>query len=311
MATVPVSAWADRGYIYEAVGSVTVAFGKHPSRPAVEHDMVTSGMYIRTGKDSHAVLKFEDGQVVSIKSNSIFQVREYIYNPRQVEKSNIVFSMFKGGMHFITGLIGKHNPRAFRLATPNATIGIRGTNFFIALTDDGLYSQVISGGISVTNAAGISEFTAGNSGLTSSSTALPASISPANVPVEAFSEIASIPVPIAVPGEIPPPAPVPLPAPAPAAAPIPAAAVPSASIAAPAAAPVSTAAVPSSVAAPAGSAMTGAAAGTTAGGAATGGAAAAVTAAAVTTTVSATTVAIGVGVAAGVAALVTTPTTHH
>ena len=287
IAATPVSAWAGRGYIFDAVGSVSVAIGKGTPRPAVTNDAVTSGTVIRTGDDSRAVLKFEDGQVVSLQANSTFQVREYVYNPEHAEKNSIVFSMFKGGMHFITGLIGQRNPKAFRLATPNATIGIRGTEFFAVLTNDGLYNQVLSGSISVTNAAGTSLFTAGNSALTASSAAIPVSVPPVAVPAETFSQIAAIPVPPAVPAPVPPPVP-----------------------AGEAAGAAGEAAAGASGGEAAGAA--GGTAGATAGGAAAGGAAAATTAAVAGTGISATAIAIGVGVAAGVAALVnTTTTTHH
>ena len=97
MVSVPVSAWASSGYIYDAAGSVTIAAGKDVPRAAVVNDTVTAGMVIRTGSDSHAVLKFEDGEVVSLQSNSGFLVREYIYNPKQVVKSNICLFHAQGG----------------------------------------------------------------------------------------------------------------------------------------------------------------------------------------------------------------------
>lgn len=97
MVTAPVSAWAAGGYVYDAVGSVSVAIGKNPPHPVVKNDTVTSGTVIRTGDNSHAVLKFEDGQVVSMQANSIFQVREYHYEPRQAEENSIFFRCSKAG----------------------------------------------------------------------------------------------------------------------------------------------------------------------------------------------------------------------
>jgi hypothetical protein len=297
MASAPVFAWASRGYIYDSAGSVSVATGKDDPRPALKNDTITSGVTIRTGDNSHAVLKFEDGQVVSLQANTTLLVREYLYVPEQAEKSNIVFSMLKGGMRFITGLIGQRDPKAFRLATPQATIGIRGTDFFAVLTDKGLYNQVSSGSISVTNASGMSIFSAGKNAFTASSKVLPVSISPMEVPAGTFRQLVGIPVPPAVPGEIPSPVPVATLAPEPVPEPVP---VPEAVVpleAAPAAeSDVLASVVPESVAG--GEAAGGAAAGTTIETVATGGA-------------SSTAIAVGVVVAAGVAALVTTSTTHH
>lgn len=278
MVSVPVSASASSGYIYDAAGSVTIAAGKNVPRAAAVNDTVNAGMVIRTGSDSHAVLKFEDGEVVSLQANSSFLVREYIYNAKQVEKSNIVFSMLKGGMRFVTGLIGRSNPQAFRLATPSATIGIRGTEFFAVMANDALYNKVLSGSITVTNEAGMSVFTAGNTALTSSATSLPVAIPPIGVPAETFSEIEAIPVPPAEPGEIPPP-------------------------------PVVSAA-PETPAEPAPVAL--ANTDTTAGGAANGGAPAAATVAPPAHGISGGMISMGIGVAVGVALIAnTTSTTHH
>ena len=172
LASSSVPAWAAGGFVYDAAGSVSVAIGKTPPRPAVKNDTVVSGTVIRTGDNSHAVLKFEDGQVVSMQANSTFKVREYRYEPKQVEQNSIAFSMFKGGMRFITGLIGQRNPEAFRLATPNSTIGIRGTDFLVVMANKAAYSQVLSGSISMTNAAGTTILTAGQTALTPSAVAL-------------------------------------------------------------------------------------------------------------------------------------------
>jgi len=279
----PVSAWASSGYIFEASGSVTIAIAKDAPRPAAVNDTVTTGMTIRTNDESHAVLKFEDGEVISMQADSTLLVREYNYVPQQVEKSNMVFSMLKGGMRFVTGSIGQKNPNAFRLATPQATINILGTDFFAVMANTGLYNQVSSGRISLTNAAGKSEFTSGNTSLTASSTSLPVSIPPVDVPADTFSQIAAIPVPPAVPGAIPLPVPVVTPEAA-----LPLAAVPAED-----------------------GLVAGAVVDSTAGGAATGGAEAATTTATAGSGITGTAIAIGLGVAAGAAALINTSSTSH
>lgn len=286
LALASVSAWAEGGYVFDAAGSVSVAFGKNPPRPAVKNDAVLPGMVVRTGDKSHAVLKFEDGQVVSMQANSTFQVREYRYEPKKAEESRVLFAMFKGGMRFITGEIGQRNKGAFRLATPHATIGIRGTDFLVAMANNATYSQVISGSITATNSAGMAVITAGQTALTSSATALTATVPAASVPAGAFSQVVAIPIPPAVPGPLPPP-------------------------------PAAGAAVSGSTAATGTAATTAnaAAAGgaTAAGGAAAGGAAASAAATGgLIAGVSATTIGIGLGVAAVAAAVVNnTSTTHH
>lgn len=278
MVSTTASAWAVGGYIFDAAGAVSISADKRSApRMASKNDAVVAGSVVRTGDNSHAVLKFEDGQVVSLQANSTFQVREYRYVPRQAEESGIVFSMFKGGMRFITGQIGQSNPKAFRLATPHATVGIRGTDFMVVMANNATYSQVLSGAITVTNAAGMVVTRAGQTALTPSATTLTTLLTNSSAPVGTFSEIAAIPVPAPTPG--------PLPAPAVAGA-----------------------------RAGASAATTAATTPAAAGGAAAGGAAASTAAVAggASTGISATTIGIGIGVAALVAAAAhSSSTTHH
>lgn len=298
MIAIPVSAWAAGGYIFDAVGSVSVAAGKNPPRPVVRNDTVASGTVIRTGDNSHAVLKFEDGQIVSMQANSTFQVREYRYVPNQVEESSILFSMFKGGMRFVTGHIGQRNPGAFRLATPSATIGIRGTEFLVVMANNATYSQVLSGSVSMSNAAGMTILTAGQTALTSSAAALATPIPAASVPAGTFSQVVAIPVPAAVPAPVPPPASGAL----------------TGSTAASSGTTAATAETAAATATPAATAGTAATTSTTAAGGAAAGGAAASTAAAtggLVAGVSATTIGIGVGVAAVAVAVVNSSATQH
>ncbi|HUW26107.1 MAG TPA: FecR family protein [Gallionella sp.] len=200
------SAWAAGGYVFDAAGDVSVVVGKADAQPATKNDAIASGTLINTGDNSHAVLKFEDGQVVVMQSNSSFQVREYSYEPKQVEKSNIVFAMLKGGMRFVTGLIGQRNRDAFKLNTPNATIGIRGTEFMVAMANNSMYSQVVSGSIGMTNAAGTAVLGAGQTALTASATALTAVVPTAAIPAGTFAQLGAIPVPPVTPAPAPAPA---------------------------------------------------------------------------------------------------------
>ena len=194
---------ATGGYVHDAVGDVSVAVGKAAAQSAKVNDAIVSDTVINTGDKSHAVLKFEDGQVVVMQANSTFHVREYRYEAKQAEKSNILFSMLRGGMRFVTGLIGQRNRDAFKLTTPNATIGIRGTEFMVVMGNSPMYSQVVSGSIGITNAAGTAVFTAGQTAIVASATTLPAAISATALPAGTFTELGAIPAPPATPAAAP------------------------------------------------------------------------------------------------------------
>lgn len=205
-------------HIYVVKGDVYVAQGKNTAHRVADQETLVSDTMVSTGDNGAALLKFEDGQIVTMQPSSTFQVREYRYDSRNIENSNIVFTMFKGGMRFVTGLVGKLKKQAFRLSTPNATIGIRGTEFMVTMSGKSMYSKVLNGKIAMTNAAGVEVIGAGQSALVASSAALASVVSVSAIPAGTFSELLSIPVD---PSAIPPPAPPP-PPPAPPAPPVPA-----------------------------------------------------------------------------------------
>jgi hypothetical protein len=213
-ATASAPAQIAESHIYLVKGDVFAAQGKSPAHRVTDNEIIVSNTLVNTGDDSAALLKFEDGQVVTMQSNSSFLVREYRYDPQKIENSNIVFSMLKGGMRFATGLIGKLRRQAFRLSTPNSTIGIRGTEFMVTMAGKSMYGQVLAGKITMTNAAGQMAIGAGQSAVVTSSTALATLVSPLAVPAGTFSELLAIPVDpsaISAPALIPPPAPASVP----------------------------------------------------------------------------------------------------
>lgn len=189
--------WAAEGMVFEAAGEVTVAVGKNSVQPVVQNQVIGSNTFVSTGENSHAVLKFEDGQVVAMQSNTTFNVREYKYVPNKIEASNIIFSKLKGGLLFITGLIGQRNKKAFQLATPNATIGVRGTEFMVVMVGGELYGKVLTGSISVKNKAGSSVFDAGQNVLVSSPGDLPKVISSESLPKGIFNQLESMQMQVA------------------------------------------------------------------------------------------------------------------
>ena len=192
------SAFAAVGQLYDAAGEVKTALGSQMAQAAGKGASLENDMIVSTGDKSQAVLKFEDGQVIALQSNTSFRIHDYRYDPREVEKSNMFFSMLKGGLRAITGLIGSKHQAAFKLQTPNATIGIRGTDFMVVMNNQ-MYSNVVSGSISMTNAAGTAVFSAGQAAVVASATALPVSISAAALPAGTFSQLGAIPVPVPAP----------------------------------------------------------------------------------------------------------------
>ncbi|MFH0934695.1 MAG: FecR domain-containing protein, partial [Pseudomonadota bacterium] len=71
---------------------------------------------------------------ISLGAKSATQLNEFRYDP-VTRDGNMLVSVLKGSLRFVTGLLGKHNPKAVGIRTPTATIGIRGTDFIVSVED--------------------------------------------------------------------------------------------------------------------------------------------------------------------------------
>lgn len=146
-----------------------------------EKSEVDMGDTITTEKDSYARLKFSDGGEVTLRPNTSMRLDDYHYDTDKPQNDSFIFSLVKGGLRSITGYVGKRGNRgAYKLNTPVATIGIRGTNYGALLCDEncgslpkGLYLDVTSGAINASNQGGESDYSAGQYGYVISSALQP------------------------------------------------------------------------------------------------------------------------------------------
>jgi hypothetical protein len=153
--------------------------------------VIEAGTSIQTGARSRAILKFADGQMVAISSNSTFRLDDYKFDQAAPDKGVFAASFLKGAARFVTGLIGDRNRLGWRVDTPTATAGIRGSDFMLGI-QQGLYASVKDGAISLTNSAGTLAVESGAMASVPTSTALGSSISAASLPAGLFTELQGI-----------------------------------------------------------------------------------------------------------------------
>jgi hypothetical protein len=182
---------APAGQITQASGYVAVSSPTGKPQSAGSGEGIENGQTVTLGDESRAVIKFQDGQVVALQSKSIFKVNSYKYDQAAPEKGESFFSLLQGGMRAITGLIGNSNKAGWKLATPTATIGIRGTDF-MAVVNQGVYVKVESGAVSATNGAGTAVFSAGQTAAVASGTTLGTVIPASAIPAGTFGELGAI-----------------------------------------------------------------------------------------------------------------------
>jgi hypothetical protein len=143
-------------------GTVSARKADGSMRLLSQQSEVDAGESITTEKNSFARLKFSDGGEITLRPETTIAIDSYRFEADKPEQDNLFFTMVKGGLRTITGLVGKRGNRdAYRNKTAIATIGIRGTDYGSLLCDsncgklpDGQYIDVKQGKINVVNTAG-------------------------------------------------------------------------------------------------------------------------------------------------------------
>ncbi|HUW25300.1 MAG TPA: FecR family protein [Gallionella sp.] len=143
------------------IGDVVAIAADGSRRSLNKGSEINAGDAINTAAGARAQVRFSDGGYISLQPNTQFRVDEFSYKNKAEEEEKGFFSLLKGGFRAITGAIGHFNRSSYRVTTPAATIGIRGTGYNAVLRDDGLFVSVGEGAISLTNNTGLLVVTAG------------------------------------------------------------------------------------------------------------------------------------------------------
>lgn len=183
---------APAGQIQNAAGDVKLITKTAAPKSATAGSAVDQGTMIQTGKNSHAVIRFADGQLVALDSNSTFRLDEYQFDLATPETSTFVGSFLRGAARFVTGLIGDRNRSGWRVDTPLMTAGIRGSDWLTALRNNNLYVGVQSGGVNITNSAGTLGVDAGQGAILGSATTPGQLVSFSLLPANVFGNLPSL-----------------------------------------------------------------------------------------------------------------------
>jgi hypothetical protein len=168
--------------VFANAGSIIYAYGdnyalnKAGKKRALKRGAeVFTGDTLITSASGRMHLRFSDGGMVSIYPRSEYKIDEYEFVQDDDKKQKGFFSLLKGGARQITGLLGKIKHDHFRFRTTVATIGIRGTGFFVQLCQascydpeggllpDGMYVKNDTGIITMSNEGGEIELAQGQS----------------------------------------------------------------------------------------------------------------------------------------------------
>ena len=130
-ATVSVAQAAPVGEVTFAAGEARIegAGGTLDKAKLAKGTALEVGQTIVTGAGGHVHVKFVDDAFVAVRPNSQLSIDDYAFDAASAANSRVKFTLKTGTSRLITGKAGQANKQGFRLNTPMAAIGIRGTDF--------------------------------------------------------------------------------------------------------------------------------------------------------------------------------------
>jgi len=156
---------AAAGRVEFAIGPATVVGTDGSTRPAARGTELDTGDTVRTN-DGRVQVRMTDGAYISLQPNTEFGIKNYKFEGKTDGSENALYSLVKGAMRTVTGLIGRINRNRYQVTTPTATVGIRGTGGVIqVLQDGGTLVRGTSGIWFLANPAGTIDIPAGVSGV--------------------------------------------------------------------------------------------------------------------------------------------------
>ena len=138
------------------VGSVSLVIG----RAFVESDTkgrerLSTGAFVREGdsiqteSNGHVHIRFRDNAILSVRPSSELHITTYRFDENNPENSTIKLNLIQGTARTVSGEGAKAARHRFRLNTPIAAIGVRGTDFVVSSTSNSLTALVNDGAIVV------------------------------------------------------------------------------------------------------------------------------------------------------------------
>lgn len=138
------------------VGEVSLVLGKAYLEYADKsRELIRAGVRVDvsdrivTEANGHVHIRFDDDALVSVRPDSLLEIERYDYQAASPEQSSIKLNLVEGVTRAISGK-GAHAARErFRLNTPIAAIGVRGTDFVVSATGESVRALVNEGAIVV------------------------------------------------------------------------------------------------------------------------------------------------------------------
>ena len=156
------SAWSAAGTVQVVMGPARIIQSTGQERAAVKGDQLYVGDTVTTGAAGNVQIRMIDDARMWVRPNSRMLIEQYPTDNAAAAQpqAQTATRLIEGSLRAVTGAIGQASPDRVSLRTPNAVIGIRGTDFELAFfperaaaamqTPPGTYHRVFEGRTRVT-----------------------------------------------------------------------------------------------------------------------------------------------------------------
>jgi len=124
---------ADIGQVKIAKGQVTIE-RQGKAIPATVGARLQVADVVKTGADGSVGITMDDDSLLSAGPNSALSLDSYAFDAT-TNQGRLDTSLNKGTLSVISGRIAKQTPDAMTVRTPNAILGVRGTEFVVSAND--------------------------------------------------------------------------------------------------------------------------------------------------------------------------------
>ena len=112
-------------------------------------DAILVGDRVETSANGHVHVRFIDNAAVSVRPESVLEVQAYRYDAAHPGLNEVRLRVEQGTARSISGATTDTDKGRFRLNTPIAAIGVRGTDFIVQTDRSGVRATVSDGAIVV------------------------------------------------------------------------------------------------------------------------------------------------------------------
>ena len=125
------SAASPVGEVTLLIGEARVVRPNGAAQPLRAGDAIHVGDRIETGGSGHVFLRFVDRGALSLRPSSVLEVQAYRFDEARPQNNEVRLRVEHGTGRSLTGAATELDKSRFRLNTPIAAIGVRGTDFIV------------------------------------------------------------------------------------------------------------------------------------------------------------------------------------